>query len=137
MGPSEETSWTAFTSRHFSRWKLPSEVPTMNLVVRLLFLGIGLSVTACGGNHDETPGLACEQNCALNNCPKDAPSSECLVQCEKYVATCPTEANHSLTCRIGLSTGQLVCDPDNGVTTYANSISCAAENSALQVCLSR
>lgn len=97
-----------------------------------------LCVSACGGddNANETDGSACEQNCALNKCPQDAPATECLSKCEMYVASCPTEANHAAQCRIGLSSGKLVCDPDNGVTTYADSSLCAAENNALLACLS-
>ena len=93
-------------------------------------------MSACGGDDNEKGGSACEQNCALNKCPKDAPAAVCSSKCEMYVASCPTEANAVAQCRIGLS-GKLVCDPDSGVTTYPEPASCAAEKDALSACLAK
>lgn len=125
------------TSRHVPCLKIESAFSAMVKISSFLLLCCCFGVPACGGDDSESRGSVCEQNCALNNCPKDALTSACLAQCEKYVASCPTEANQALNCRIGLSAGKLVCDPDNGVTTYADSSSCAAENDALLVCLSK
>jgi hypothetical protein len=96
-----------------------------------------LCLSACGGDDDEKAGSACEQNCALNQCPKDAPAAECLSKCEMYVSRCPAETDAAAQCRIGLSSGKLVCDPDNGVTTYADPASCSTQTDALMACLSK
>jgi hypothetical protein len=54
-----------------------------------------------------------------------------------YVSRCPAETDAAAQCRIGLSSGKLVCDPDNGVTTYADPASCSTQTDALMVCLSK
>jgi len=99
--------------------------------------GSWMFVSAWGSDADSKGGSACEKNCALNKCPKDATADVCVTTCEMYLVRCPAETSAATQSRIGLAAGKLVCDPDNQITTYADQTSCSTENAALLACLSK